>query len=95
MGSAEKKSKLDLPMNGATLSALDDDDITTQVGVRMLAKAVIAQQAQVDQLSKDVAEIKTSVKTALAIGRILLGVVPVVAASVSAITWAIMHVAIK
>jgi hypothetical protein len=96
MGSHEKRKVGVLELsNGAALAALDDDDMPTGVGVRMLAKAVSAQQAQVDQLSKDVAEIKTSVKTALAIGRGLLGLVPIVAAAVSAATWAVMHLAAK
>lgn len=89
------KRKVAEAFNGAPVVALDDDDLPTGVGVRMLAKIVVAQQAQVDQLSKDVSEIKTSVKTAIAIGKSLLAIVPVVAAAVSALTWAAMHLALK
>lgn len=74
-------------MNGAPIHALDLDLLPTGAAVKVLGAQAISQQAQILAMSADIAEIKTMVRSAVLVGRILTALIPIC----SAVVWAVIH----
>jgi len=78
-------------MTGAPISELNLDDLPTGTAVRVLLRLVGAQQQQVGAMQGEIAEIKALVKTAIMFGKLLAGLVPIIAAATTALIWAIRN----
>lgn len=79
-------------MTGAPLGDLDLDDLPTGTAVRVLLRLVGAQQTQVGAMQGEIAEIKALVKSAIMFGKLLAGLVPIIAAATTALIWAIRNI---
>ena len=78
-------------MTGAPLGDLDLEVLPTGTAVRVLLRLVGAQQTQVGAMQGEIAEIKALVKSAIMFGRLLAGLVPIIAAATTALIWAIRN----
>jgi len=78
-------------MTGAPINDYDLDELPTGTAVRVLVRLVGAQQAQVNAVSVEIAEIKALLRTAIWTTKIIAGLIPALAAATSAAVWAIRN----
>ena len=78
-------------MTGAPLGDLDLEDLPTGTAVRVLLRLDGAQQTQVGAMQGEMAEIKALVTSAIMFGKLLAGLVPIIAAATTALIWAIRN----
>jgi hypothetical protein len=83
-------------LNGQQIpDAHDFDDLPTGVGMRVLAKTVTAQQAQLASLQAGLDALASRIDAALSIARLLVASVPVLVTLAGAIAWAVAHVKVS
>lgn len=78
-------------MTGAPMSGYDLDELPTGTAVRVLLGLVREQQQQINSVSREVGEIKTLVRTSILTGKVLGGLIPIVAAATTGLIWAIRN----